>query len=85
MGVAAVALVGSYELLMMIIRSAQTPTEVPGMPEVAAPLREHATQLFAEDLGADRVPSVRAIRAGPHVGQPRAQQVQAYVATITSR
>jgi len=29
----AIALVGSYELLMMIIRSAHAQTEVPGMPD----------------------------------------------------
>jgi hypothetical protein len=34
----------------------------------ADPLREQAAQVFAEELAADRVPSVRAIRAQLHVG-----------------
>ena len=79
----AVALVGSYELLMMIIRSAQVPA--PAAPDVVAgtdPLHRQAALLFAQDLAADRVPSVRAIRAGLHIGQPRAQRVRAYLATL---
>jgi hypothetical protein len=32
--------------------------------------------VFAADLAADRLPSVRAIRAALHVGQPRAQQLR---------
>jgi hypothetical protein len=71
----AIALVGSYELLMMIIRGAQTPTAAPsphdGAP-VIDPLGEQAAVMFAAELAADRVPSVRAIRAALHVGQPRA-------------
>ena len=64
----AVALVGSYELLMMVIRSSQVPAD--GALETkhdADPLHEQATELFAEQLAADRVPSVRAIRAQLHV------------------
>lgn len=82
----AVALVGSYELLMMIIRSTQAPadaTVAPGMPD-ADPMQVSAAQLFADDLAANRVPSVRAIRARLHVGQPRAQRVRAYLATLTA-
>ena len=70
----AVALIGSYELLMMVTRSSQVPAD--GTPETehhADPLQEQATELFAEQLAADRVPSVRAIRAQLHVGQPRAK------------
>jgi hypothetical protein len=70
----AVALIGSYELLMMVIRSSQVPAD--GTPETehhADLLQEQATELFAEQLAADRVPSVRAIRAQLHVGQPRAK------------
>jgi hypothetical protein len=83
----AVALVGSYELLMMVIRGAQAQPETAVMPPVpdADPLQEQAAQAFAEDLAANRVPSVRAIRARLHVGQPRAQRVQAYLATIAAR
>jgi hypothetical protein len=70
----AVALVGSYELLMMIIRSAQLPGAgaVPvGAPERMPgtdPLQGQAAQAFAVELAAGRVPSVRAIRARLHVG-----------------
>ena len=79
----AVALVGSYELLMMIIRGAQAPTAAPrpqdGAP-VIDPLGEQAAVVFAAELAADRVPSVRAIRAALHVGQPRAQRLRDYLA-----
>jgi hypothetical protein len=82
----AVALVGSYELLMLVIRSSQVPAG--GAPETendADPLQEQAAELFADDLAADRVPSVRAIRAQLHVGQPRAQRLRDYLATGAAR
>ena len=84
----AVALVGSYELLIMIIHGGQVPAEArPGPEDVldADPLQLQAAHVFADDLGTDHIPSVRAIRARLHVGQPRAQRVQAYLATITGR
>jgi len=49
---------------------------------VADPLDEHAAVVFAADLATDRVPSIRAIRAELHVGQPRAQRLREYLATI---
>lgn len=49
----------------------------------ADPLQERAAVVFADDRAADRVSSVRTIRARLHVGQPRAQRVQAYLATLT--
>jgi hypothetical protein len=68
----AVALVGSYELLMMIIRRALIPAEVTAAaglsgPSDAGPLQVQATQVFADDLAAGRVPSVCAIRTRLHV------------------
>jgi hypothetical protein len=81
----AVALVGSYELLMMIIRGAQMQTATPGAHHdvpAADPLGERAVVMFTADLAADRVPSVRAIRGALHVGQPRAQRLQEYLASI---
>jgi hypothetical protein len=48
------------------------------------PLRAQAAEAFADEVAARRVPSVRAIRARLHVGQPRAQRVRAYLATLTS-
>ena len=52
----AVALVGSYKLLMMVIRGAQVPAD--GTPESrcdADPLQEQVVEVFAEQLEADRV------------------------------
>lgn len=59
----------AYELLMMVIRSSQVPAD--GTPETdhdADPFQEQVAELFAEQLAAVQVPSVRAIRARPHVG-----------------
>ena len=77
----AVALIGSYELLMMVIRGSQVLVE--NRSEVGRdvdPLWERAAELFADHLVADRVPSVRTIRAQLHVGQPRAQRLRDYLA-----
>lgn len=81
----AVALVGSYELLMMIIRGTQmqaVTTSPHGDGFLADPLGERAVVVFAADLAADRVPSVRAIRVALHVGQPRAQRLRGYLAAV---
>lgn len=68
----AVALVGSYELLMMVIRgSLAAPDGVSGSADIPGPLSEQAAELFADELAAHRVPSVRAIHAQLHVGQSR--------------
>jgi hypothetical protein len=78
----AVALVGSYELLMMIIRSEQAQAVTPSAHDgraAADPLGERAAVVFAADLADDRVPSIRAIRAALHVGQPRAQRLREYL------
>jgi len=77
----AVALVGSYELLMMVIRGSQVgPDSMPGKAEDRDPLQEQAVEVFADQLAEDRVPSVRAIRTQLHVGQPRAQRLRDYLA-----
>jgi len=77
----AVALVGSYELLMMVIRSSQAvPNGASCTRGVPDPLQEQAAEAFVGQLAADRVPSVRAIRAQLHVGQPRAQWLREYLA-----
>src|SRR6516164_9414133 len=86
----AVALVGSYELFMTIIRGPQQPdNRVSGaaehVPETVSetdPLRVRAAEVFAADVAAGRVPSVRAIGSRLRVGQPRAQQVRAYLAAL---
>jgi hypothetical protein len=82
----AVALVGSYELLMMVIQSSQAASDgVPDKQRASDPLQEQAVEVFAEQLAADRVPSVRAIRASLHVGQPRARRLRDYLAAGAKR
>jgi len=85
----AIALVGSYELLMIIMRSVQVPAGTAAGSETSAtpgddPLRAQAAEAFAGEVAAGRVPSVRAIRARLHVGQPRAQRVRAYLTARTN-
>jgi hypothetical protein len=85
----AVALVGSYELLMMIIRGTQrTASDVSPKTEQAAgmpqALQAQATEEFADDVTTGHQPSIRVIRARLHVGQPRAQLVRAYLATLAA-
>jgi hypothetical protein len=79
----AVALVGSYELLMLIIRGAQSPEAEVNVSDAesvrgpeADPLQVRATGEFAGQIASGTVPSIRAIRAR----QPRAQQIRAYLA-----
>jgi hypothetical protein len=83
----AVALVGSYELLMVIIRSGRLPAGAAAGPEASGAagdgrLRVRAAEEFAGEVATGRVPSVRMIRARLHVGQPRAQRVRAYLAAL---
>jgi hypothetical protein len=83
---AAVALVGCYELLMMVIRSSQAAAGgMPGSADTPDPLGEQGAEMFAGQLAADRVPSIRAIRAQLHVGQPRAQRLRDYLAEGAAR
>lgn len=86
----AVALVGSYELLMMTIRGTQqtagdaspeTGQAAAGMPHA---LQAQAAEEFAGDIAAGGLPSIRVIRARLHVGQPRAQLVRVYLATLAA-
>jgi hypothetical protein len=85
----AVAFVGSAELLMATIRRTQPlPVHLPEQVHVsgdvsdADPVQVHAADVFAAELAAGRIPSVRAIRSHLHVGQPRAQQVRSYLAAL---
>jgi hypothetical protein len=86
----AVALVGSYELLMMIIRGTQQPADgvapkteqaAAGMPHA---LETQAAEEFGDDARGGRMPSIRVIRDRLHVGQPRAQLARAYLATLAA-
>jgi hypothetical protein len=74
---------------MTIIRGArQRDDRVSGAEHVseavsgADPLRVRAAEVFAADVAAGRVPSIQAIRSRLRVGQPRAQQVRAYLAAL---
>jgi uncharacterized protein DUF2637 len=42
-----------------------------------------AAELFAAELEAGEVPSIRRIRAGMHCGQPRAREIQAHLEMLT--
>jgi hypothetical protein len=56
------------------------------VPVPAPALNGHGTEaerLFAGELAAGDVPSIRRIRAALHVGQPRARQIQAHLETLT--
>jgi hypothetical protein len=80
----AVALVGSYELLMMVIHGSQSaPQPMSATTAILDPLCPAAAHAFADDLVADRIPSIRAIRSRLHVGQPRAQRLRDYLAAGT--
>ena len=82
----AIALVESYELFMTIIRGTRQHDDrvsrakhvSEAVPE-ADPLRVQAAEVFAADVAAGRLPPIRAIRSRLHVGQPRTQQVRAYL------
>jgi hypothetical protein len=84
----AVALVGSYELLMMIVRGVQqpagdmSPETVEATAGVPDALQAQASEEFAGDVAVGRMPSIRTIRARLRVGQPRAYLVREYLATL---
>ena len=56
---------------------------VPGVPAALNGHAHAAAELFAADIEAGRVPGIRTIRSGLHVGQDNAQQVQTYLRTLT--
>jgi hypothetical protein len=85
----AIAFIGSAELLMVSIRRTQpasdkAPVLAPVSADIPEPdsLRVQAAAVFAGELAAGRIPSIRAIRSKFHIGQPRAQQVRAHLATL---
>jgi hypothetical protein len=68
---------------MVIIRGNRVPAvaaRAHGDPVVSDPLGDQAVLVFAADLAAERVPSIRAIGAQLRVGQPRAQRLRDYLA-----
>jgi hypothetical protein len=77
----AVAFIGCAEMAIGMVRRTRT---APG--PVPAELNGHAhraAELFAADLQAGRVPGIRAIRSGLHLGQDKASEVQAYLRGLT--
>lgn len=72
------------------VSAAQVPAPASGTP-VLAPVSEptelqlRAAREFADDITAGRVPGIRAIRQQLRVGQPRAQQVRAYLASLAAQ
>lgn len=56
---------------------------VSGRESLAEPLRVQAEEVFAADLAAGQVPSIRVIRSRLRVGQSRAQQVRRHLAEGT--
>jgi hypothetical protein len=81
-----VVTLGFGAALTHLLREA-VPEGVPAAPEPHAALNGHghaAAELFASDLEAGRVPGIRAIRSGLHVGQDKAGQVQAYLRDLIS-
>jgi hypothetical protein len=71
---------------MVIIRGAQASADAVGADAAPAgdPLEEEAARVFADDLAADHVPSIRAIRAQLHVGQTRAQRVRTHMVAVVN-
>ena len=83
-----VVTLGFGAALTHLLRGGRTRQAYPPYPRRTAPaLNGHAhaaAELFAADLEAGRVPGIRAIRSGLHVGQDKASQVQAYLRSLTS-
>jgi hypothetical protein len=76
-----VVTLGFGAALTHLLREA-VPEGVPAVPAPESGLNGHAhaaAELFASDLEAGRVPGIRAIRSGLHVGQDKASQVQAHL------
>ena len=80
-----VVTLGFGAALTHLLRAA-VPEGVPAVPGPLAGLNGHgreAARVFAADIEAGRVPGIRAIRSGLHVGQDKATEVQAYLRTLT--
>jgi hypothetical protein len=86
-----VCTLGFGAALTHLLRAA-VPAVEQGVPEVEhavpwppASLNGHghlAAEIFAAELAEGKVPGIRAIRSGLHVGQDKASQVQAYLRTL---
>ena len=65
--------------LGLVRRARAIPVDAPGLNGHA----HKAAELFAADVAAGRVPGIRAIRSGPHIGQDKATEVRAYLRGLT--
>ena len=84
----ALAFVGCYELLMMLVRASARRAS-PGAPEppsdpslIRAALNGHAARaerMFRDDIGAGRVPGIRRIMTVMHVGDEKARLIQQHL------
>ena len=66
--------------------SEPAPEAVPAVPAPGYGLNGHGTEaerVFADEIEAGDIPSIRRIRAALHCGQPRAREVQAHLETLT--
>jgi hypothetical protein len=79
----AVAFTVASFVLERWLKSQAVPEAVPGVPAGLNGHAHAAAELFAADLEAGRVPGIRAIRSGLHVGQDKASQVQEYLRELT--
>jgi hypothetical protein len=71
---------------MVVVRSSQAKSDGATNRQTAGdPLQEQAAEVFAEQLAADRLPSIRAIRSQLHVGQLRAQRLRDHLAAAAER
>jgi Protein of unknown function (DUF2637) len=75
--------VASFMLERWLAAQAAVPEAVSDVPGELNGHAHQAAELFAVDLQAGRVPGIRAIRSGLHVGQDKASQEQAYLRRLT--
>jgi len=80
----AVAFIGSAEMALGMVRA----SAVPAVTEAGNDVPEHlaeAARVFAEQVAAGTVPTVRAIRSALSVGQSRASQARAHLAVLAGQ
>jgi hypothetical protein len=87
-GVPAVAFTLATFMLERWLKAQAVPGDVPGPDTSLAELQERvargrqAAELFADDIRAGSLPPIRRIRGELRIGQPAAQDVQAYLRTL---
>jgi hypothetical protein len=83
-GIPAVAFALSTFMFERWLKAQVAPEVVPAVPAGLNGHAHAAAELFAADIEAGRVPGIRAIRSGLHLGQDKASEVQAYLRGLTS-